>query len=67
MAIDDKIIEDPEVFTLIIDPTNSLDNINGNTTIIVLDNDSEEDIAYKHSTCTYSFTNVFFVKVLTLN
>lgn len=42
VAIDDKIVEDREVFTLMVETTNTYDDVDINMTIIILDNDSKE-------------------------
>lgn len=39
LAVNDKIIENEEVFTLIVEPFNPNDIIDGNTTLIIVDND----------------------------
>ena len=38
-AVDDDIVEDEEMFNLIITPLNLNDLVDGNTTIVILDND----------------------------
>ena len=43
LAVDDEIIESEEEFTLIVEPTNQNDGIDGNTTIIISDNDCKGD------------------------
>ena len=41
LAVDDEIVEVNELFTLVVEAENPRDTVNGNTSIIVLDNDGE--------------------------
>ena len=43
VAIDDTIVESEEVFTLIIEASNSNDIVSGNVTVVIVDNDSKEE------------------------
>lgn len=44
MAVDDKIVENEDEFTVIVEPSNPNDRCVGNTTIVISDNDGKYDI-----------------------
>ena len=42
VAVDDNIVEGTEVFTVMVEPFNPGDKINGSTSVIISDNDGED-------------------------
>ena len=43
MAVDDEIIENDETFTLVVEATNPNDIVEGNTTVVISDNDRKNN------------------------
>ena len=46
VAIDDEVVEDDETYTLIVNALNPNDNVDANTTVIIVDNDGKQKKRY---------------------